>query len=386
MQKKISIGLFIDTFYPMIDGVVMVVDNTAKRLCKFANVYVFAPKIPHKKFDDSKLPYHVIRCSSLEVPLIDYSLPVPKIDIKFRKILDSCHLDIVHIHSPATLGRIGVEYAKEHHIPIVGTMHSQYRQDIYRATKSNRLSDQLLKTVIHVYEQCDVCWAVNSEVARIFHEEYHYSKKPLVMNNATEMLPVKDVQKSRERINQLYDIKDEKVFLFVGRLNKLKNIFFIVDALKQVKISYKMLFVGEGQDEEQLKHKIKEAHLEKKIILCGRITDREYLADYYARSDLFLFPSLYDASSIVQIEAASQKTPCLFLKDAATACNIIDNQNGYLSENDVTLYAKKIDDIFQDQESYNKVCENAYLELYKNWDDEVKNIYHSYIDLIEREK
>ena len=50
------------------------------------------------------------------------------------------------------------------------------------------------------------------------------------------------------------------------------------------------------------------------------------------------------------------------------------------------MYAKKIDDIFQDQESYNKVCENAYLELYKNWDDEVKNIYHSYIDLIEREK
>ena len=76
----------------------------------------------------------------------------------------------------------------------------------------------------------------------------------------------------------------------------------------------------------------------------------------------------------------------MFLKDAATACNIIDNHNGYLSENDVTMYAKKIDDIFQDQESYNKVCENAYLELYKNWDDEVKNIYHSYIDLIEREK
>ncbi|MFR7634847.1 MAG: methyltransferase domain-containing protein [Lachnospirales bacterium] len=38
------------------------------------------------------------------------------------------------------------------------------------------------------------------------------------------------------------------------------------------------------------------------------VKDRELLASIYARADLFLFPSLYDASSIVQIEAALQKT------------------------------------------------------------------------------
>lgn len=38
------------------------------------------------------------------------------------------------------------------------------------------------------------------------------------------------------------------------------------------------------------------------------VNDRELLASIYARADLFLFPSLYDASSIVQIEAALQKT------------------------------------------------------------------------------
>ena len=38
------------------------------------------------------------------------------------------------------------------------------------------------------------------------------------------------------------------------------------------------------------------------------VKDRELLASIYARADLFLFPSLYDASSIVQIEEALQKT------------------------------------------------------------------------------
>ena len=40
-NRKMNIGLFVDSFFPMIDGVVNVVDNYAKRLCKFANVTVF---------------------------------------------------------------------------------------------------------------------------------------------------------------------------------------------------------------------------------------------------------------------------------------------------------------------------------------------------------
>ena len=43
-NDKLTIGLFIDVFYPMTDGVTMVVDNYAKRLSKFCNVIVFAPK------------------------------------------------------------------------------------------------------------------------------------------------------------------------------------------------------------------------------------------------------------------------------------------------------------------------------------------------------
>ena len=60
MAKKITIGFFIDTFFPMVDGVIMVVDNYARRLTKYANVIVFAPKIAGKKFDYKTLPYKVV--------------------------------------------------------------------------------------------------------------------------------------------------------------------------------------------------------------------------------------------------------------------------------------------------------------------------------------
>ena len=391
MKKKITVGLFVDAFYPMADGVVMVVDNYAKRLAKFCNVIVFVPRYVGKEYDDSKFNYKVVRCRSLKVPFLDYSLPMPKMDITFKSLLKEYHLDIVHIHSPFTIGEAGIKYAKKNNIPVIGTMHSQFKQDFRRAVRNETLAQTLTKTIIRTFNKCDECWAVNSGVARIFHEEYGYKKMPKVANNATEMKPVDDYNKASELINKKYHLTNEKVFIFVGRINALKNVFFIVDALKIVHdkrpdINFKMLFVGTGQDEEDLKKYIKKKKLDKNIIMCGKVNDRDLLASFYARSDLFLFPSLYDSSSIVQIEAASQKLPVLFIEGAATAATVTHNVNGFIAANDVNKYANMIIKIMDNDKLRRKVSNNAYRDLYKNWDNEIKDIYHKYLRLIEEKK
>ena len=74
-MKKITIGLFNDSFPPMTDGVGMVVDNYARRLCKIANVVVFVPGYS-KDYDDTIFPYKVVRCKSIKMPFLDYSLPL----------------------------------------------------------------------------------------------------------------------------------------------------------------------------------------------------------------------------------------------------------------------------------------------------------------------
>ena len=52
-EDKITIGLFNDTYYPLVDGVVQVVDNYARLLSKKANVVVFVPKGRDKKYVDN---------------------------------------------------------------------------------------------------------------------------------------------------------------------------------------------------------------------------------------------------------------------------------------------------------------------------------------------
>ncbi len=44
LMKRLTIGIFIDVFYPMVDGVVKVTDHQARMLSKNHDVYVFAPK------------------------------------------------------------------------------------------------------------------------------------------------------------------------------------------------------------------------------------------------------------------------------------------------------------------------------------------------------
>ncbi len=387
-KDKLIIGLFTDSFFPMTDGVGMVVDNYAKRLLKYGEVYVFAP-LYNEEFNDNLLPYKVIRCKSIKVPFIDYSLPIPKVDLSFHHLVNTYKLDIVHIHSPFTIGMEGISYAKHHHVPVIGTMHSQYKQDFQRAVKNDLLASRLTDVLINVYNKCDECWAVNSEVARIFYEEYGYKTLPKVMNNATEMKPLKDVSYAINYINNEYKLTNEKVFIFVGRINNLKNVFFIVDALNELEkinkdLKYKMFFIGTGQDENELIKRIKNYKLDDKITMCGKITDRELLAYFYARSDLFLFPSLYDASSIVQIEAASQKTPTLFIKKSATSATVTDNVNGFIEENDVVKYAQRINDIITNEKLLKEVSENAYRDLYRNWDDTINEVYDNYLKLVKK--
>lgn len=391
-MKNITIGLFNDSFFPLSDGVIMVVDNYARRLSTFANVIVFVPKYIDGPFDDSKLPYKVVRCNSVKLHFIDYSLPVPKLDPKFMKEIRKYKLDIIHIHSPFTLGVVGINYAKKLGVPVVATMHSQFKQDFLKATHNEAIATLFTKELMKEFDMCDKCVAVNKEIARIYYEEYGYKELPDVINNATEMKPVPNEKEAHDLINRKHHIKpSDKVFLFVGRINTLKNILFIVDALKKVKelkpeFRFKMLFVGSGQDEELLRNKIKEDDLEKQVILCGKVSNRYILECYYNRADLFLFPSIYDASSLVQIEAASQHTPTVFIKGTATASTVTEDVNGFMSENSVDAYANKIIEVMENKELYKKVSENAFRDLYRTWDDVVNEVFKMYLDLIDNNK
>ena len=384
--KKLKIGLVIDTFYPMVDGVVLVVDNYAKELSKYADVTVFCAG--NRKSKEIEHPYKVVYCKEVKLPGFDYPIPAPTFDPAFRKALRTAELDVIHIHSPFMIGKYAAKVARARGIPLIGTVHSQYYRDLYKATHNKRFARFLLdRLIVSVYNLCDRCLAVNKSIQSMAVEDYGIRVPVDVANNGTDLKPIENYEAARREIGEKYGIgEDERLLLFVGRLNRIKNIFFLVDAfarLLEKEGGYRLMFIGAGQDEEALRHKIRRLGIADRVIFTGRIGDREEMKKHYARADLFTFPSLYDASSLVQIEATSQKTPALLLRGARTACTVTDGVDGYLSEADIDAYAEKIREIFRDPDAYEKICLAAQRDLAVSWEKTVGDSYDLYLRLHE---
>lgn len=387
---KKTVVHFCDTYYPIIDGVIKVLDNYATLCSNEYNIVVIVPKHKNKEIVTND-NYLVIGVAGMFFKFVNYDLAFPNADTFLKKCLKQLRIDLIHSHSPFTMGSYACKIAKKLNIPLVMTMHSQYKMDFLKHTKSETIAKALTKNVVKVFNKATEVWTMHSKVSdALISYGYKGSGRFTYMPNATDYELPKDPNNLRHKINEKYNLtKNDNVFLFVGRLVNQKNIQFIIDALKIIDekgINFKMFFVGSGPDENELKEHIKECALTDKVILTGTIASREELSAYYQRANLFLFPSVYDTSSLVQIEAATFKTPGVFIENTATANTITDRHNGYLCKEDISDFANTVIEAISNKEKLNEIAENAHKELYISWAQVAEKVKKRYAELIEENK
>ncbi len=387
-KKRLKIGLFLDSFFPNIDGVVNVVDNLAKELSKYNDVVVVVPYTESVN-EDKDRPYKVIRINSLPVPFTDYrvSLMQTRINESYKILLEE-KFDIIHIHSPLAIGLLGLKVAKKLNIPCIATMHTRFDFEIRKRVNNQFIIDNIISRFIKVYNACDKCIAVNNAMKKVF-KDYGYLYEPVVIYNGTDLTTCKD-KEIINKINVKYSLDEVyPVFLFVGRIIDIKNIFFILDSLKLLKeegYKFKMIYVGDGFDLKELQKKIVDYGMQDYCITTGMITDRNIISGFYKRADLFLFPSLFDASSLVQIEAAVNETPGIFIEGSVTSDTVINNVSGFTSSYSVNDYKERIKEIISDKEKLKEVGKNAREMLGRSWDGIAKDTYELYLKEMEKKE
>lgn len=387
-KKRLKIGLFLDSFFPAIDGVVNVVDNLAKELSKYNDVVVVVPYTESIN-EDKDRPYKVIRIKSLPVPFTDYrvSLMQTRINESYKILLEE-KFDIIHIHSPLTIGSLGLKIAKKLNIPCIATMHTRFDFEIRKRVNNQFVIDNIISRFIKVYNSCDKCIAVNNAMKKVF-KDYGYLYEPVIIYNGTDLTTCKD-KEIINKINVKYSLENiYPIFLFVGRIIDIKNIFFILDSLKLLKeeeYMFKIIYVGDGFDLKELQKRIVEYDMQDYCITTGMVTDRNIISGFYKRADLFLFPSLFDASSLVQIEAAVNETPGVFIEGSVTSDTVINNVSGFTSSYSVNDYKEKIKEIISDKSKLKIVGKNAKEMLGKNWKNIARETYELYLKEIEKKE
>ncbi len=125
--------------------------------------------------------------------------------------------------------------------------------------------------------------------------------------------PEKISQQDKKNLRKTYGIKDDETMLFfIGRLVTIKGADKLIEAMPNVINEFpnvKLVLLGIGDMEADIRNRIKELGLEKKIILRAEFVNEEERILHYAASDVVILPSLYEPFGIVSTEAMSLAKP-----------------------------------------------------------------------------
>lgn len=383
---ELNIGLFNESFPPVMDGVAVCVQNYAYWMQKkVGGVSVITPNVPGT--DYCQYDYEVLDYFSVPVPFRQpYVTGVAEVDPAFLAKIARRRFKIVHAHSPFAAGLAAANIAKRLNIPMVATFHSKYRDDFSQTLSSKVVVDQIIKRIVSFYERADEVWVPQASVKDVI-RDYGFKGNVEVVANGSDLVADYTDAFFADARQQLGIKPDDFVCLFVGQHVWQKNVRLIIEALEKVKdIPFKMYFVGNGYAAEAMKELVMEKGLDAQVTFVGTVTEREVVKRYYAAADLFLFPSLYDTDGLVVKEAAALHTPSVMVETATAASVIQDNENGFLITNDVETFAARLRELMHDPARVHRVGLQASRTLVRSWEDVVGQVLERYNQLIARKK
>ena len=184
----------------------------------------------------------------------------------------------------------------------------------------------------------------------------------IILKNAINLEKFEYNPKMREETRKRLDINNELVLCNIGRLTEQKNQMFLIEIMKQLmnyNYNVKLLIIGGGELEQQLKQKVIECKLEDKVYFLGTCDDIEKI---YQCADLFLLPSLKEGLPLVCIEAQTSGLKTI-VSDNVTSEVKITPIIEYLPIVDKSVWVKKILDLKSSYERKNykeEIRENGY--------------------------
>lgn len=376
-----NVGLFCDVFPPVMDGVSVCMQNYAHWMQeKVGGVCVITPHVPGA--DYSALGYEVFDYFSIPVPTRrPYVTGVAEIDPGFLAKIATTRFKIVHAHCPFASGGAAMRIAHLQKIPLVATFHSKYRDDFARVLPKLAV-DAIIESIVSFYERADLVWVPQESVVDVI-REYGFKGHVEVMDNGSDLVadyPEKYFVEARRRLGIP---PEEFVMLFVGQHIWEKNPRLIIEALSRIPdVPFRMYFVGTGYAADAMRELVSERGLDGKVTFVGPIAERERITDYYAASDLFLFPSLYDNAPLVVREAAALHTPSVMAEGATAASVLHDGEDGFLVENDPDRMAELLRTLIHDPARVHRAGVQASRTLVRSWEDCVEEVLDRYNALL----
>lgn len=386
-MNKLKIAIGTEAFPPTIDGISTVAKCYADIINeKYGEAIVVTPKNPNQ--EDYKYPYEIYRYQSLFTFGEGYPVGWPFKE-KFATDIIAKNVDILHSHCPIATSYFYRRINRIFRIPQVLTYHTKYEYDIEDRVPIWAIRHRAYGFLLNNIKSADEVWVTSHGTVDSL-RKIGYEGDYVVMPNGCDLPKFDTTDDMKAMMRRKHNIpNDVPILLFVGRMMWYKNIRITLDACKLLKDEgrdFRMIMVGMGPEENQIKRYCAKLGLNDKVIFTGQILDRTELQMYYGTADLQVFPSIFDTNGLVVREAAASATPTIVVHDSCASEGIKDGETGFICLESAHSVARTIDKIIDNKDLLNRVGLNARNEIYISWDESIGKAYERYQVVIDKFK
>ncbi|NQU79297.1 glycosyltransferase family 4 protein [Candidatus Woesearchaeota archaeon] len=245
-------------------------------------------------------------------------------------------VDIIRSYNVHVEGFLACRVGKIVGVPVVLSIHNDFISE--RENKSPSLQQFIINIISRILEYsnlraADKIFCVSTHLKnQLVRCKKIPSEKIEVLFNKVDIRKFKKVDTlEQKKIIKKYNLKEKKVFLFIGRFSWEKNIPTLLKAFKKVQVKDKnavLLMVSGGGGKEEIASFIKKNKMSENVRLLGFVSNDE-LPSLFKISDCFVLPSLHEGFGIVLIEAQAAGCP-IIVSDIQGVKDIVNNKNAWM--------------------------------------------------------
>jgi D-inositol-3-phosphate glycosyltransferase len=273
--------------------------------------------------------------------------------VEAHRAAEGLRYDLIHAHYWLS-GVAGLTLARTWGVPLVQMFHTLGRlknsvarapaevEPALRLAEEERIVNGADRIVAgNVVERAHLVWYYGARADRV---------AVIPCGVDTELFQPLDQAVAKD----LLELPPEPLLLYVGRLQPIKGLETLLEAMTLLRGPARLLIVGGDQDEPEnghgdyLRGRVAALGLEGRVRFLGA-QPQERLHLFYAAADATVMPSYYESFGMVALEAMACGSPVVASRVGGLTTTVRDGVTGYLvPEGDAAAFAERLELLLRD--------------------------------------
>ncbi len=256
----------------------------------------------------------------------EYKMALP---VSFRRELRRFDPELIHLATPDFLGMAGLAFAKRHRLPVVASFHSNIMSYLQYNGSQQILERSGWQALRAFYAGCEQLYVPTESMAR------ELARRKVGRNYRLWERGIDPERFNPARRSSAFRARhgvapDEPLVTFVARLRWEKGLRTLAAALRETAKDgppHRSMIVGDGVGLDWLRGQLPDTIFTEALV-------GDELAEAYASSDVFVYPSTTDTFGNVTLEAMASGLPTICADAPGSKDLVVHGETGLLCKGD----------------------------------------------------